>query len=421
MIKIYEKRINSYKTICIWRNVSKLVITSLFIAFLLITAFTGCNNANRTNAGITLPSDLASFKAIDTNNVWVWQCESFSPSGLKLFKTGNGGKSWTKVTIPVELFPKTSSRGEGLLPAFYFLNTKTIYIMEIEGAKLIVLKTNDGGNHWDRYTSKVAEYAHFVSTVHFVNPDKGYIIALSEGGAGQQTKYLYSTSDGGKTWSKLKVTDSISPDSPSGLSPVEGPITMNFIDSNRGIILISSILSPEITMYSTTNSGKSFEKKILPVPPQYEKYCVTFLSQPVFSNNQGIFVSLFYRNNDIKEISQPVIYKSTDYGNIWIPFVVKGFNGASVNIKGLPMFFLDANYGWTILHSNLYVTKDGGKVWSKIHSGALSNAIKDYPLIVTSEFVTSENGWILLKSKDYKSAELLKTDDNGIHWDVTGK
>jgi len=421
MIKIYEKRINSYKTIYVWRNVSKLIITSLLIVFLSITAFTGCSNANRTNVGVTLPSDLTSFKAIDTNNVWAWQFKSFSPSGLKLFKTNNGGKSWTKVTIPAELFPKTNGKGEELLPAFYFLNTKTIYIMEVEGSNLIVLKTNDGGNHWNKYISKVAEYAHFVSAVHFVNPDKGYIIALSEGGAGQQTKYLYSTSDGGKTWNKLKVTDNVSPDLPSGLSLVEGPITMNFIDSDRGIILIAGFLSPVITMYSTTNGGKSFEKKTLPVPPQYEKYCVTFLSQPVFSNNQGIFVSLFYRHNDVKEISQPVIYKSTDYGNVWIPFIAKGFNEASADIKGLPMFFLDPNYGRTILHSNLYATKDGGKVWSKIHSEALSNAIKDYPIIVKLEFVTPKNGWIFLKSKDYKSAELLKTDDGGIHWDATGK
>src|SRR5208337_2887331 len=68
----------------------------------------------------------------------------------------------------------------------------------------IVWSTTDGGKTWSRMDVsaqiKVAPASCYLS---FISPEQGWLVIGSQPGAGGQPKYLYRTLDGGRHWTEV--------------------------------------------------------------------------------------------------------------------------------------------------------------------------------------------------------------------------
>jgi photosystem II stability/assembly factor-like uncharacterized protein len=110
-------------------------------------------------------------------------------SGARIYRTTDGGTSWSTAPIFQIIAPKNASRQE--LPELYsiaFPNKKKGWVVGTEGR---ILHTEDGGQTWAQQESGTKEE---LVHVRFVNDKLGWVV----GGKGT---ILY-TEDSGRTWAK---------------------------------------------------------------------------------------------------------------------------------------------------------------------------------------------------------------------------
>lgn len=175
-----------------------------------------------------------------------------------IFKTTDGGESWTQVNNVVS----------GFKSQLYFLNNNTGFLVN---SSALIYKTTDGGINWEEIDSD-ANYP--LLGINFINENTGFIV-------GEHDTYLY-TNDGGNTW--IKPT----------YSPLNGSHSaVWFHDSQNGCIGGSRL-------YKTNDGGETWS---------------------MFSNPDGYINSFCFLGEDtIFSVSNEVynwVNKSIDGGLTW--------------------------------------------------------------------------------------------------------
>lgn len=103
-----------------------------------------------------------------------------------LWRTTNGGKDWTRITLP---------DGARLTQKIVCFDSST-YILLTSNKTLY--RTTDGGVHWQKYTVPEG-----TQSVAFITPLEGWLAgAVSNGNGHQQRDIIYHTIDGGATWTQ---------------------------------------------------------------------------------------------------------------------------------------------------------------------------------------------------------------------------
>ena len=118
----------------------------------------------------------------------------------KIFKSTDWGNSWETLATPIP--------ASNFVRNIYFYNENSGFIDGVTG----IYKTTDGGLHWDPVDFPFSSFDVF----HFYSETEGFnieTVSIWEGDefpvfAGTQS---YQTSDGGKTWKKSELNDSIYP------------------------------------------------------------------------------------------------------------------------------------------------------------------------------------------------------------------
>jgi len=139
---------------------------------------------------ISIQSDTAkTFTAIhfaDNNNGWV-----VSNYG-QVYHTANAGQSWTKQA-------KWDMNVPGIIS---FVDSQTGYVKPLVGNYL--LKTSNGGKSWQRQELNIEMY--WEKDMYFINPQTGWIcndrLASS---VYEDYASVYRTNNGGETWTLLKT------------------------------------------------------------------------------------------------------------------------------------------------------------------------------------------------------------------------
>ena len=208
----------------------------LYLLILFLPLLTGCNLAERippqqVAQPVTQPNpQIISMSMINDKAVWlvvkqgqiekdkVREGDSDWGKYRAVLRTTDGGKTWANVT------PKTIST----CPFYYsetaiescFLDSNTGWIaatdLQNQSKQINIFSTADGGATW-KASAIDTTYLPSIHSLSFVDKLHGWVNVMP----GDQPHtapqgYLYSTSDGGETWSKSQLprggsTDFVSP------------------------------------------------------------------------------------------------------------------------------------------------------------------------------------------------------------------
>ncbi len=303
----------------------------------------------------------------------------------KIFKTTNGGLSWSLNETPFYI--------SGLY-SIDFINQNVGFC---GGSSTYLLKTTDGGNNWVEYSLPIGPFDSNINFLEFKNATFGYI-----GGYEEDHGLILITTDGGNSWLRRILGNSI--------------YQLYFEDINKGWARTGDGI-----VYYTTDSGLNWN--------QLFDNCVVF---NFFSENNSWAIknlnNIFYSDNgwqtfetQIKSITHQLLE------DISINDSDKVFICGNQNILGT----IDRGKSWNILYNNLnkyfssLTIKDETEIWAVGNDGmitfSLDNGLNWNEVQLSSSwledicFINSSKGFAV--GTKYWSGRIFKTNDGGISWD----
>lgn len=301
----------------------------------------------------------------DSLNGWVGGTPDWFGTPDKLFRTTDGGKTWTPA--------KTSNIP--LLHVFQiqFLNKDTGWVSGITpGFPYGLVKTTDGGSTWKGQqvdTSLAPDRTGGAYGLYFLDAHTGWALGKQISNNNQVCP-VFRTDDGGENWIKtggyIKCTN----------NPGTGdyPPSLQFISKDTGFVVTHH--NAKESYYYTYDGGYTWQPKVI--------------------------ADTFRLSYDIKFIdrygwlteTQNKILSTDDVKNDWVTHYVK--YGALSGFMGLS--FIDTLTGWASgfykpMHPGLAFelivkTIDGGKTWKKQLLGKAA-------VLQKIQFIDKKHGWAI--------------------------
>lgn len=240
----------------------------------------GIKWVNRSVVGLT--SQIEYCCILDTQTVWVSNL-------FNIYKTVNGGSSWTIVSTGLSAF---------FLNDIYFTSSLNGFMATSDG----IASTLNGGTTWAYVpTATVTSF----TTIKFTDANTGWSNGASD---------IYKTIDGGATWSAIN----------EGLSQ---PQHCFFLNNNEAWAAKS--LSAGDTIRKTTNGGTSWS--------------TTFA---IGSSSLNGMKALWFcdSNKGFQSRTLNTIQKTTDGGATWIDLSTPLTSGEDIN----KFYFVSPTVGWAV-------------------------------------------------------------------------
>ena len=347
------------------------------------TSPTNSSTPTTASAATTAPSKptvpLIAIRMLNTNDGWALAASS-------ILKTTDGGVHWQDVT-PANAGLNSSARGQFMNAQYAWIAIGSAY--QQEGSGIRVLRTTDGGTSWQQSTINDA-FVSIVDVPHFLNANQGWLEVSSTPGAGSAKSDIWASNDGGQTWTQLssnKTSNSLNLGYVTGISFRD--TQLGIATGNLGAGGDNSV--PSIAL--TQNGGRTWQTKSLPhllggyVNPLNNSQPPVFFGNVVF-----LPVNVTVQNGNLL-----VLYRSNDGGNNW-------FQTSVAHIQATNTYVLDTAHAWATdtQSGKLYSTSDSGNHWSSISKAT-------YHLNALS-FTDAQNGWGIT------SNQLLHTTDGGRSW-----
>jgi hypothetical protein len=235
------------------------------------------------------------------------------------------------------------------------------------------------------------------ATVGFSDDLHGWVDLGATGGG-----YLYSTSDGGKTWQR--------PKGDSGLGVSIAALTSEDAFFAGGV---------DHLLYATHDGGRTIKEISLPNPPSLDSGYFPIYSLPEFATALQGYETVNYRGR-LGSPSAAAVFSTQDGGRSWavdrlllgldegdqvdsgvadstwtLPFARLGSSTltaisvyprdtksapeggeGSAPLRSCKASFISDNDGWTYCPGTLFSTRDGGRMWTnitpKVRGGALT-------------------------------------------------
>ncbi len=272
---------------------------------------------------VSNPASSMSFINATTGWVIGIRGQLSNPSGAVLYKTTNGGSSWTRQNLT----PWTNGFAIQFIDASNgWAVVATGTIPNISGA---IIRTTDGGVSWSTgYTTN-----HAAAIPFFLNANNGWMIRDTIAISGQGANLvcpceILSTTNGGSTWS-MQLRD---------LSP-GGYEAMRVVDlSNAWVVGDSG------KVIRTTNGGSSWAPVTIPNMVSGSKNKAAYFLD---ANNGWIGGSAVSAGE--------AVFHTTNAGATW------STQSPPVTYSIFDIYFVDANNGWLCADSgNIAHTTNGG-------------------------------------------------------------
>ncbi|MEK5476373.1 YCF48-related protein [Paenibacillus sp. FSL R5-0407] len=355
---------------------------------------------------------LTDFRLLGASKGLAW---GSTRSELRLYVTQDSGKTWTNISPSASVqFPNNPEYGTDL----FFVDAEHGWIVRdsLGSGEAIILRTGDGGLTWKMASLPEADD---VASIYFLDQDRGWILTVGNGPDSSEAKALYSTTNGGATWTKIMSTPILPTDTSSidhTLPKLGNPVGMIFTNKTNGYITMIEAGLP--ALYVTTNGGSQWTKDNGFFEKDKFSTCSRFsVGAPSFFNGSGSagWISIGCEREEAVKYNG---YFSSDSGKSWLlsPFGLPWRDG---NDAHLSMTFLNPMEGWAIQNATLYHTVDQGKSWTLFPENVkLKEVLADYPEVVKIQFFSPKVGWLLVEKSDKKRSLLLQTQDGGASWHV---
>jgi photosystem II stability/assembly factor-like uncharacterized protein len=381
----------------LWQRRFSMIAAIVVVALLVSALFLVLSRARQSssdNAGSAQKAAggsgiLRSLHMIDTMTGWAL-------SEHAVLKTTDGGLHWKNVT------PSGTTVTSNSIAEFCTASMVWLAVPQAQATNTQIVHTTDGGATWQQTTIQAA----FPRWFSFVDSQHGWLLASwrqAGGGGAAESVSVFSTTDGGKSWTKM--ADALFADAtPPGHLPYGGQKSgIRFLDASTGWIT-GSVVVPSIPwLYTTHDGGSSWYRQSLPMPPGVSSAQIGIVTPTFFSTTDGILPIIFSDITTEKRIAAD-IYVTHDGGKTW--------QHTSLLPVGLSIFdFVDMLHGWASDGSLLYMTSDGGNRWIKLSPN------ESFQHVSLLDFVTSTLGWAISSPPSMPSS-LLKTIDGGRTWTV---
>jgi len=338
----------------------------------------------------------ASMHMIDRNTGW-----AVGSTTDRILRTTDGGAHWDDVT------PKAAKAGTWTTS---FLDASHAWIASSvqpgSGSpdfSVAIYRTTDGGRSWQHVGDAAPEQG-WPASLDFVDAAHGWLFMNLGSAAGSQGVAFYGTVDAGTTWRKLSEADT------SGL---QGHLPLRcskavpvFLNSSTGWMPGACNAGGGPFLYVTHDAGQTWNDAGLPLPAGSTGSCMCAinslrLSDPRFSASRDGFLVLDIYGADGAQ--HGFVYTSPDAGAHWLP-------GPMLPSNCFTADFITPAVGWTLdakTNTVLY-TGDGGQHWSTLGTIPSSQGVLDL------QFVNSALGWAM--GSEPAGATLIKTADGGRTW-----
>lgn len=315
-----------------------LFISSIFFQSNLTAQWESLGSGITNNA-----INLFSIAVVDENIVWgVGFPLSGAPTNIPDYTyTTDGGLSWNPGVIP--------PLGGVYQPLnIQAIDDQTAWILMVDvpsQQSVKVVKTTDGGATWTEQTGGFNDSGHAIGTMHFFNENDGVLYGSpGTGNASIDTLQMYTTGDGGSTWTRVN---------PSTL-PTPLPGEGCWIASGNG-----SVEAIGDTMWGLTRAQRVF--KTVDKGLSWEAYDVSVagassLNSIAFQDPMNGIVVGSYPN---------FIGRTTDGGLNWTdisPLQIPITANAIEYVPGTSNSYvlMDAYLN----NPGLFITRDGGDTWT---------------------------------------------------------
>lgn len=318
---------------------------------------------------------LQAIRMVDANNGWVLTTKN------AVLKTSDGGRHWQDVT------PQNFT--SGVKPLSEFLTGQVAWLAGMSGVNqpITILHTSDGGASWQTTTINNVTGGFVAETLHFINTQQGWLVTANAEGMLHYTVNVYRTLDAGKTWTNV-----------SGALRLTAPSGISFANPQLGWFGVQWP-GPASQVEKTANGGQSWQQVTLPMPAGITSAQIgqTQTTAPVLIGANGILPVHIDLNSTTPQ-SRLVLYTTHDSGATWTANTLANFDSNDV-------YALDVQHVWAEAAQGnvLYASSDGGKTWSQLaqtpqHFAALS-------------FADVHNGWAI-----DDAGNLYQTTSGGANW-----
>ncbi len=211
---------------------------------------------------------ITSIQMLDANTGWgIGQGKSAYPGGDDhVLRTADGGLTWKDITPPQGIVAEQTQSATA-----FFMDETLAWVIYSTWSGIpefaTVWTTYDGGNNWSpSYDMETSSMMEFFSPGFFSFPDEDHGWLLVHAGAGMSHDYIYiyGSSDGGVTWTKL-----VDPMDSSETSPAMSlyKTGMAFTDAQHGWITYELAgVASGVWIYGTADGGTTWSQVDLPAP-----------------------------------------------------------------------------------------------------------------------------------------------------------
>jgi photosystem II stability/assembly factor-like uncharacterized protein len=329
---------------------------------------------------------LVSLRFFDKSNGW-------GMTSANVLRTEDGGATWFDVS-PAGV----TDIGFGAVGYFYDESHGWLAIANPSdpAESGLLYRTSDGGSSWVESTLPPSMGGRF----SFVDSSNGFFMADLGAGAGSNWVGIYSTTDGGATWTPEYVPEPGTPEGEGALPGSGQKSGMTFIDTDRGWVTGNIPMDNYLYLYNSSDGGSTWNEQSGPIPTDFGNV-FTGSYPPVFFGENGIMPVTLYSN-----VINLVIYTSDDGGTTWIPAPAPVANAG----RGELVDFVSPTDGFAWATGRFAVTSDGAQSWDTI-----TPSVPFGDNFMAMDFVSTSTGWVLTMNADSHTS-LYSTSDGGTNW-----
>lgn len=347
---------------------------------------------------------ITSIQMLDASTGWgIGQAKSAYPGGDDhILRTADGGLTWKDITPPQGIAAEQTQSATA-----FFMDETLAWVIYSTWSGIpefaTVWTTYDGGNNWSpSYDLETSGMMEFFSPgfFSFADEDHGWLLVHAGAGMSHDYIYLYGTTDGGVTWTKLVDPMDASDTTPSMSLYKTG---MAFTDPLHGWITYELAgVAPGVWIYGTEDGGITWNPVDLPAPDD---------KPDLYENGAyscGVY-DLAYTEPAIGSMTVTCMMGDSYDKSSWLYRTDDG--GANWEITKLPepsgdLQMLDEQNGWYVA-KKIYRTTNGGASWQSV----IPVSWHGQPV-----FVDMTRGWIVARRDE--DIALVRTTNAAVNWDI---